>query len=86
MSFFEAKKPEHTPALMVSFAEWESVYIKWDDDRGRGFDNVTRFYPGDDWIEITYTHPEAGEVKIKIRNHGIRWIEFYETKVEDGQE
>lgn len=86
MSFFETKKPEYKPAPMVSFKEWESVYIKWDDDRGRGFDNVTEFYPGEDWIKITYTHPEAGEVNIKIRNHGIRWIEFFETKVEDDQE
>lgn len=83
MSFFETKKPEHTPAPMDSFKEWESVYIKWDDDRGRGFDNVTRFHADEDWIELTYTHPDAGEVEIKIRNHGIRWIEFFETKVED---
>jgi len=74
---------EINEAELMRFA---SVYIKWDDDRGRGFDNVTMFSSSDDWISITYTHPEAGEVNIKIRNHGIRWIEFFETKVEDDQE
>ena len=86
MSFFEAKKPEYILEPLSVRGNWATVYIKWDDDRGRGFDNVTMFSSSDDWISVTYTHPEAGEVNIKIRNHGIRWIEFFETKVEDDQE
>ena len=86
MNFFGTKELEFVPAIRLGDEDWASVYIKWDDDRGRGFDNVTRFRVDVDWIELTYTHPDAGDVEIIIRNHGIRWIEFYETKVEDDQE
>lgn len=70
---------EINEAELMRFA---SVYIKWDDDRGRSFDNVCYFDVNDGWVELIYMHPEAGKTKIKINESGIRWIELFEKKPE----
>ena len=75
MSFFEAEKP-------VNRGSWESVYIKWNDDRGRAFMDVSAFWEEDYWVEIEYMHPEAGQTKVRISKDDIRWIEFFTKKLE----
>lgn len=70
------------PALLDGSWDWAAVVIKWDDDRGRGFDEVSNFKNSDGWIEFDYRHPEAGKAHIRINEYGIRWIEFFETKPE----
>lgn len=77
MSIFEVEKKNP-----VDLGMWASVYIKWEDDRGRAFDGVISFIEEEEWIEIRYRHAEAGNVLIRISKEGIRWIEFFKTKPE----
>ncbi len=72
MSIFEAEKTKP-----LSHGGWASIYIKWNDDRGRGFEDVISFYEEPEWIEMVFV-----DSKIRIRKEGIRWIEFFETKPE----
>lgn len=76
MSFFETEKP-------VNRGAWASVYIKWNDDRGRAFQDVSSCWEEDEWIELEYMNPEAGLTNVRISKEGIRWVEFFTTKLEE---
>ena len=62
--------------------DWAAVVIKWNDDRGRGFDEVTNFSDDNGWLEFDYNNAEAGATRIRICKQGIRWIEFFRVKPE----
>lgn len=57
----------------------QTVYIKWNDDRGRSFENAQHFVDWGECIEFTYSNPEAGRANIRVYKKEIRWLEFYDT-------
>ena len=78
MSFFETEKEKP-----VNRGAWASVYIKWNDDRGRAFQDVCSYWEEDEWIELEYMNQEAGLTTVRISKEGIRWVEFFTTKLEE---
>lgn len=81
MKLFETEKPtikRYEPTA-------QSLYVKWDDDRGRAFNQVTNFFDDGGYTEFDYVNVESGPTHIKIRNDGVRWWEFFNTPLEEGE-
>ena len=66
----------------------QTIFIKWNDDRGRSFENIDDFLDWDEYVEFKYDNPDTGRARIRVYKDEIRWLEFYdapETEEEEAQ-
>lgn len=79
MKLFETEKPtikKYEPTA-------QSLYVKWDDDRGRRFDDVSDYIESARYVEFDYMNADCGKVHIWLSKDGIRWIEAFDNPPEE---
>lgn len=66
----------------------QNIFIKWNDDRGRSFENVDGFLDWADYeyLEFKYDNPDTGRARIRVYKKEIRWLEFYDAPETEEEE
>ncbi|MBR2096589.1 MAG: hypothetical protein IJ907_01915 [Prevotella sp.] len=88
MAFFYQKETPGTYMPPIEPAPWplaegKALYVKWNDDRGRSFNNISNFKDDGECVSFSYDHPESGRTTIRLFKRNIRWLELFDRLPED---